>query len=68
MDQPDHAERNGNRDPGPHQRTVTGREFDVLGAVEINAGVAVVGTSGQRKPGVKTHNRQTGRHGGTDYP
>jgi hypothetical protein len=68
MDQPDHSERNGNRDAGPYQRTVSGREFDVLGAVEINAGVTVVGTGGQRKPGVKTDNRQTGRHGGTDYP
>ncbi len=68
MHQPDHSERYGNRDPGAHQRTVSGSELDVLGAVEINAGIAVVGTGGQRKPGVKTHKRQTGRHGGTDYP
>jgi hypothetical protein len=27
-----------------------------------------VGAGGQRKPGVETHNRQTGRHGATDYP
>jgi len=66
--QADHSEWNGNRDPGPHQRPVAGRELDVFGAVEIDAGVAGVGPGGQRKPRVETNNRQTGRHGATDYP
>jgi hypothetical protein len=27
-----------------------------------------VGAGGQRKPRVETNNRQSGRHGATDYP
>ena len=47
---------------------MAGRKLDVFGAVEVYAGITVVGPGGQRKPGVETNNRQTGRHGGTDYP
>ena len=68
MHQPDHPERDGNRDPGSHQRTVSGRELDVFRTVEIDTGVAGVGSGGQRKRGVEANNRQTGRHGATDYP
>jgi len=68
MHQPDHSERDGDREPGPHQGTASGREFDVFGTVEIDAGVTVVGAVGQRQPGVETNNRQTGRHGAKDYP
>ncbi len=63
-----HPDRNGHRDSRPHQRPVSGRKLDVFGAVEVYAGITVVGPGGQRKPGVETNNRQTGRHGGTDYP
>jgi hypothetical protein len=28
----------------------------------------MMGPGGQRKPEVETNNRQTGRHGATDYP
>jgi hypothetical protein len=66
--QPDHPERDRDRDSGPHQRTVSGRELDVLGAVQIDARVTLMGANGQRKLGVEAHNRQTGRHGATDYP
>jgi hypothetical protein len=66
--QPHHPDRDGDRDTGPHQRAVSGRQLDVFGAVEIHGGVTVVGPGGQRKPGVETNNRQTGRHGATDYP
>ena len=45
-----------------------GRQLDVFCAVEIDAGITVVGAAGQRKPRVETNNRQTGRHGATDYP
>ena len=68
MHQPDHAERNGNRDAGAYQRTMSGRQLDVFGAVQVDAGVTVVGPGGQRKVGVETDYRQTGRHGATDYP
>ena len=68
MHQPDHPERDGNRDPGPHQRPVSGRQLDVFGAVEIDTCVTSVSSSGQRKRGVETNNRQSGRHGATDYP
>jgi hypothetical protein len=27
-----------------------------------------MGAAGQRKAGIQTDNRQSGRHGGTDYP
>jgi len=47
---------------------VSGRQLDIFCAVEIHAGITVVGPGGQRKPGVETNNRQTGRHGATDYP
>lgn len=43
-------------------------QLDVFGAVEINAGVAVVSAAGQREPGVEADDRQSGRHGATDYP
>ena len=66
--QTDHADRDGDRDPGTYQRAVSGRQLDVFGAVEINAGVTMMGPGGQWKPGVETNNRQTGRHGATDYP
>ena len=68
MNQTDHSVRDRDRDAGAHQRAVAGRQLDVLGAVKIHARVTVVGPGGQRKPGVETNNRQTGRHGGTDYP
>ena len=68
MHQPHHAHRDGNRNAGPDQRPAPGRKLDVFGAVEIYTGITVVGPGGQRKPGVVTNNRQTGRHGGTDYP
>jgi hypothetical protein len=63
-----HADRDGDRDPGTYQRAMSGRQLDVFGAVEINAGVTMMGPGGQRKPAVETNNRQTGRHGATDYP
>jgi len=66
--QPNHPVRDGDGDAGGHQRAVAGRQLDVLGAVEIHPRVTVVGPGGQRKPGVETNNRQTGRHGATDYP
>ncbi|BBX44238.1 hypothetical protein GCM10009641_72660 [Mycobacterium cookii] len=68
MHQADHPVRDGDRDAGAHQRAVAGRQLDILGAVEIHARVTEVGPGGQRKPGVETNNRQTGRHGATDYP
>jgi len=68
MNQADHSVRDGDRDAGAHQRAVAGCQLDVLGAVEVHAGIPVVGPGGQRKPRVETNNRQTGRHGGTDYP
>ncbi|MDT5408064.1 MAG: hypothetical protein QOG14_284 [Mycobacterium sp.] len=68
MHQPHHPDRDGHRDPGSHQRAVSGRQLDVYCAVEVHAGITVVGPGGQRKPGVETNNRQTGRHGATDYP
>lgn len=66
--QPDHSVRDGDRDAGADQCAVAGRQLDVLGAVEVHPRITVVGPGGQRKPGVETNNRQTGRHGGTDYP
>lgn len=67
MHQADHAVRDRDRDAGRDQRALTRREFDMLGAVEIDAGVTVVGSAGQRKARVQADNRKTGRHGGTDY-
>lgn len=68
MHQANHSDRDGDRDAGPHQGTMPGREFDVFGAAQIHAGVTLVSTAGQRKPGIEADNRQTGRHGATDYP
>lgn len=68
VDQADHPVRNGDRDARSHQGTSPGVQLDVFGAVEIDPGVAVMGAAGQRKPGVKADNGQTGRHGATDYP
>lgn len=68
MDQANHAERDGDRDPRPHQGSMPRREADVFCTVEINPGVAVVSAAGQGKLWVDTDNGQTGRHGATDYP
>ena len=48
VDQADHSERNGDRDARSHQGTLSGIQFDVFRAVEIDPGVAVVGAAGQR--------------------
>lgn len=68
MDQPDHAERDGDRNTRPYQGAAPRCQLDVFGAVQINAGVAVVSAAGQREPGVEADDRQSGRHGATDYP
>ena len=68
MDQPHHAERNRHRDTRGHQRAVPGFQRDILRAVQVYPGVALVGAVGQRKLGVKADNGQSGRHGATDYP
>ncbi len=68
MHQPDHAVGNGDRNAGRHQRTLARTEFDLLGAVEIHTGVAVMGAAGQRQPRVQANHRKTFRHGATDYP
>jgi len=68
VDQADHSERNGDRDARSHQSSLPRAQFDVFCAVEIDPGVAVVGTAGQRKFGVEADDGQTGRHGATDYP
>lgn len=68
MYQTDHAERDGNRDAGTHQSTVTRCQLDVLGAEQVDARIAVVGAAGHREAGVEADYGQTGRHGGTDYP
>ncbi len=66
--QPHHAVRDGDRNAGGHQGTLTRRKLDVLGAVQVDSGVTVVGATGQRQAGVQADNRETGRHGATDYP
>jgi len=68
VDQPDHSERNGDRDARSHQGTLPRVQLDVFCAVEIDPGVAVMGAAGQREFGVEADNGQTGRHGATDYP
>lgn len=68
MDQSDHSERNGDRHSRPDEGPAPGIQPNLFRAVEVNAGVPVVGTGGQRKLGVKADDGQTGRHGGTDYP
>ena len=68
MHQPHHAVRDGDCDAGGHQGALTWRKLDGLGAVKVESGVTVVGATGQRKAGIQAHNRQTGRHGATDYP
>jgi len=68
MNQADHSERNGNRHTRSHQGASPRVQLHVFCAVEIDSGITLVGTSGQRKPGVKTHDGQTVRHGATDYP
>ena len=49
------------------RRALSRRQLDVFCAVQVDAGIAVVGPGGHRQLGVETHNRQTGRHGATDY-
>ena len=49
MHQPDHPERDRHRDTRRHQGTVARRQFDVLRAVEVDAGIAVVGSAGHRQ-------------------
>jgi len=68
VDQADHSERNRDRDAGSHQRASPGVQPDLFCAVKIDPGVAVVGTTGQRKFRVEADDGQTGRHGATDYP
>lgn len=67
MHQTHHAERNGDRDAGRHQGTVTGAEFDVDRTVEVNARVTGMGAAGQRQPPIQADNRKTGRHEAEDY-
>ena len=66
--QSDHPVRDGDRHTCPHQGTMPRCQRDVFCAVEIDPGVAVMSTAGQRKLGVEPENVQTGRHGATDYP
>ena len=68
MDQADHPVRNGDRDARPHQRALPRAQPDVLGAVEIDARVAVVRPGGQRQIRIEANDRKTGRHGAKDYP
>lgn len=68
VNQANHPVRDGNRDARPHEGTSPRVQLDVFGAVEINAGIAVVGPAGQRQFGIEADNGQTGRHGATDYP
>lgn len=68
MNQSHHAVRNRHRDPGGNQSALPGRKFDVLGAVEIDAGIAVMSTGGQGKVAVQPNHRQTGGHDRKDYP
>ncbi|BBA87615.1 hypothetical protein MPSD_20390 [Mycobacterium pseudoshottsii JCM 15466] len=67
MDQTHHAERNRDRDTRAHQGPLPRGQHHVFGAVEVYPRVAIVSAAGQRKPGVKTHNGETVRHGATDY-
>ena len=62
--QPHHPVRDGDRDTGRHERTLTRREFDVERAEKIDAGVAVMGTARHRQIGVQAHDRQSGGHDG----
>lgn len=67
MHQTHHSERDRHRDPGGHQGTAAGTEFDIDGAVEVDAGIALMGTAGQRQPTIQANNRKTGRHEAEDY-
>jgi Protein of unknown function (DUF3093) len=64
VDQTHHPVRDGDRDTGRHERTLTRREFDVERAEKIDAGVAVMGTARHRQIGVQAHDRQSGGHDG----
>ena len=68
MHQAHHAVGNRHCDTGGNQSPLPGCQFDVLGAVEINAGVAVVGPGGQGQVAVQSNHRETGGHDPTDYP
>ena len=68
VNQPDHSVRDGDRNARGHQGALPGRQLDVFCAVEVHAGVAVVGSARQREPAVEADNGETVRHGATDYP
>lgn len=57
MHQAHHAERDGDRNAGRHQGPMAGSKFDVGGTVEIDAGIAGMGTTGQRELTVEANNR-----------
>jgi hypothetical protein len=48
MNQPDHPVRDGDGNTGRHESALTGRQFDVERAEQIDAGVAVMGTARHR--------------------
>lgn len=48
MNQADHAVRDSHRDTGWNQAALPGGQLDVLGAVQINSGITVVGAAGHR--------------------
>lgn len=49
VDQPHHAVRNRHGNACRHQRPLARGEFDVLGAEQVNAGVALVGSARHRQ-------------------
>ena len=67
MNEPDHPERDGDRNARPHQGAVPRREPNVFCTVEIKPSIAIMSAAGQRESGVEADNGQTGRHGATDY-
>ena len=56
VDEPDHSERDSDRDARAHQGAVSRCQRDVFGAEEIHPGVAVMGAAGHRKCGIKADN------------
>lgn len=68
MDQAHHAVRDSHGDSGGHQRALPRPQFDIVGAEEVDTGVAVVGPAGQRELAVQANHRKIGEHGGQDYP
>ncbi len=60
--------RDCHRDTGGNQCPLSGCQFDVLGAVQINAGVAVVGPGGHGEVAVQANHREAGGHDRKDYP